>query len=174
MQNTVFTVLPLLLVVTWGPLITAEETGHHHSFIDDRTALNGLSTLTQEDAVGTDTSNGGSGGAIVETEKRAWRDMPSSWGKRAASWRDLQSMWDKRAWEKFQGSWGKKDGGSNNWNAFRGSWGKRPEPGWNNLKGLWGKRAADSNWGKLSGYWGKRSIDDDLDELALQRVIEEN
>ncbi|XP_058442762.1 allatostatins MIP [Malaya genurostris] len=64
---------------------------------------------------------------------------------------------DKRAWNKMNGSWGKRvNSGPTQWNKFRGAWGKR-EPGWNNLKGLWGKRS--EKWNKLSSSWGKRDID---------------
>ncbi|XP_073837335.1 myoinhibiting peptide precursor isoform X2 [Musca autumnalis] len=59
---------------------------------------------------------------------------------------------EKRAWKSMNVAWGKRRNGPT-WNKFRGSWGKR-EPNWNNLKGMWGKRA---NWQKLHGGWGKRS-----------------
>ncbi|KAH8300535.1 hypothetical protein KR018_011865 [Drosophila ironensis] len=65
-------------------------------------------------------------GAEPDMEKRAWKSMNVAWGKRRQA----------------QG-----------WNKFRGSWGKR-EPTWNNLKGMWGKR---DQWQKLHGGWGKRS-----------------
>lgn len=61
---------------------------------------------------------------------------------------------EKRGWQSMNNGWGKRVGGGSDWNKFRGSWGKR-EPGWNNLKGLWGKRAA--KWNKLTTAWGKRS-----------------
>lgn len=60
---------------------------------------------------------------------------------------------EKRGWTAMNNGWGKRVGGGSDWNKFRGSWGKR-EPGWNNLKGLWGKRA---KWNKLTTAWGKRS-----------------
>lgn len=60
---------------------------------------------------------------------------------------------EKRGWTAMNNGWGKRVGGGSDWNKFRGSWGKR-EPGWNNLKGLWGKRA---KWNKLTTAWGKRN-----------------
>nr|CAD7396696.1 unnamed protein product [Timema cristinae] len=65
---------------------------------------------------------------------------------------DGQENADKRAWRSLGGSWGKR--ASSDWANFKGSWGKR-EPGWNNLKGLWGKRESKWGrlspiWGKRS------------------------
>ena len=73
---------------------------------------------------------------LMESAKRAWKDLPGSgWGKR--SWQDLPSSgWGKRGWQDLQTS----------------GWGKR---GWQDLQTSgWGKRA----WQNLpSSGWGKRT-----------------
>ncbi|XP_075234494.1 myoinhibiting peptide precursor [Lycorma delicatula] len=107
-----------------------------------------------------------------EEEKRAWRDLQSSWGKRG--WQDMPSAgWGKRGWQDMPSAgWGKRGWqdmpsagwGKRGWKDLPSSgWGKR---GWRDMPSAgWGKRG----WQDLQGGWGKRSYpefeDEDLNDL---------
>lgn len=50
---------------------------------------------------------------------------------------DYDGLIEKRAWKSMGNSWGKRDWSQ----LRGSGWGKRDQQNWNNMRGLWGKRA---------------------------------